>query len=393
MKLKIINPILIIISTLMTNAQTIGLTGSLNRYSFDMYQQIKVEDENLFFSPLSTYLALMIAYEGAHSDTKHEFDKVLHIDSPYLLNDIEGFSSNLTTWKDSSNFLNISNAIWIQDKYRVESTYQSNVQKKYAADVRSVDFINKQETVSKINYWVSEKTNNLIKNIVSADDINEYTRLIISNAIYFIGKWAEEFDRRLTKPDDFFSISNNVVQIDFMNQTEFLRYFENDEFQFVSIPYKGNDKSFCIILPQKRYGLTKIENGLDKALLDTIFNNLEYLKVILSIPKFKLETSYSLIEPLKNLGMKTAFNSNADFSGITSEESLMINRINHKAYIKIDEEKTEAAASTMVAIMLSSAQVSVTKPKIFKADHAFIFLILDNKTRGIIFLGRYAKPE
>src|SRR4030042_2656224 len=235
MKLKISIPILIITSTLMTSAQTIGLTGSLNSYSFDIYQQIKVEDENLFFSPLSTYLALMIAYEGARSETKHECDEILHINTPDLLDDIESYYSNLITWKDSSNFLNISNAIWIQDKYKILSTYPSNIQK-YKADLRSVDFSKKNETVSEINNWVSEKTNNLIKNIVSTNDINEYTRLIISNAIYFIGKWAYEFDRRLTKPDDFYSISNDILQIDFMYQTEFLKYYENDEFQFVSIP-------------------------------------------------------------------------------------------------------------------------------------------------------------
>ena len=392
MRHKIIILNLIFISTLSINTQTIDLTGSLNSYSFDLYREIKVKDENLFFSPVSTYLALMIAYEGAHADTKHEFDVVLHIDNPDLLNDIEGFSSNLITWKDSSNFLNISNAVWIQNKFKIDSTYQTNVQKKYKADVRSVDFVKKHETASEINNWVSEKTNNLFKNIVSTNDINEYTRLIISNAIYFIGKWAEEFERRLTKPDDFYSISNDLVQIDFMNQTEFLGYFENDEIQFVSIPYKGNDKSFCIILPQKRYGIAEIENELDEALLNKIFNNLEYTKVILSIPKFKLETSYSLIEPLKKLGLKAAFTSNADFSGITTEEPLLINKINHKAYIEIDEEKTVAAAVTTVELMSVTAVGPVPKPKIFKADHPFIFLILDNKTKGIIFMGRYAKP-
>lgn len=392
MKPKIIILILIIISTLINNAQTIDLTSSLNSYSFNLYREIKVEDKNLFFSPFSTYLALMIAYEGTRSNTKNEFDKVLHIENPYLLNDLEGFSSNLVTWQDSSNFLNISNAIWIQDKYKIESTYLNNVQK-YDADVKSIDFIKKQEAVFEINNWVSEKTNNLIKNILNPNDINEYTRLVISNAIYFIGKWADEFERRLTKPDDFYSISNEVVQIDFMNKTEFQKYFENDEFQFISIPYKGHDKSFCIILPQKRYGLIEIENKLDEALLNKIFNNLEYPKVILSIPKFKLETSYSLNKPLENLGLKTAFTVNADFSGITTEEPLMINKINHKAYIEIDEEKTEAAASTIVAMTMSSIKGPTSKPKTFKADHPFVFLILDNKTKGIIFMGRYVKPE
>ena len=246
---KLITLILILLSTLSTYSQTIGLTGSLNTYSFDLYREIRANDENLFFSPLSTYLALMIAYEGARSETRYEFERVFHLDNPDLLDEIEGFSSRLINWKDSSNYLNISNAIWIHNKVKIESTYQDRVQKKYSADVRPVDFDKRQETTNEINQWVSEKTNYLIRNIVSPGDITDNTRLILSNAIYFIGKWHKEFDKKLTKPDDFYPKRREPVQTDFMNQTEFLSYFENDKFQFVSIPYQGYDKSFCIILP------------------------------------------------------------------------------------------------------------------------------------------------
>jgi serpin B len=146
-------------------------------------------------------------------------------------------------------------------------------------------------------------------------------------------------------------------------------------------------------LPKTRYGLTDIENELTNSTIHTILNNTNYLQVRLTIPKFKLETNYSLIEPLKKLGLDKAFKPEADFSGITTEEPLMINKVNHKAYIKIDEEKTEAAAATIIAMMTGSAGGSMPKPKIFKADHPFTFMIIDNKTKGIIFIGRYARPE
>ena len=384
---------LILISTLNSFGQTNDLTGSLNNYSFDLYREIKTGNDNLFVSPLSTYSALLIAYEGAGSETKKEFDKVLYIGNSDSLGNFRNFFTSLTTKLDNSNYLNIANAIWIQDNYKIESNYINNVKNKYLAEVKSVDFLNKQIASAVINNWVSHKTNDLIKEIVSSNDINQDTRLIISNAIYFVGKWANEFDKRLTKTDYFYSITKIKAQVNFMNQTEDLRYFENDDFQFVSIPYEGFDKSFCIILPKKTYGISDIETVMNNELLESILKNSNNLMVKLSLPKFKLETSYSLIEPLKRLGLKTAFTPNADFSYITREEPLMINEIKHKAYIEIDEKKTVAAATTASLMVSLSMGGPLPKPKIFKADHPFIFMIVDNKTKGIIFMGKFVRPE
>lgn len=385
--------IILLSITLSTYSQIDKLTKSLNGYSFDLYGQVKTDNENLFVSPISTYYALLIAYEGANSETRQEFEKVLHIDNSKFLSRFNDFSENLITWKDSSNYLNISNAIWIQKDFSLKADYKNTIVQKYSSDLKTVDFKQKINASKEINDWVTNKTNGLIKNIISPNDINEYTRLIISNAIYFIGKWDDEFDKKMTKPDDFYSFNKSKSEIEFMNKTEYLSYYENNEFQFITKPYKGNDKSFCIILPKKQYGLVDIEETFSSSVLDSILNNTDYLEVKLSIPKFKLETSYSLIEPLNKLGLEKAFTLNADFSGITTEVPLMINKINHKAYIEIDEEKTEAAAATIGAMMVGSAGGTMPKPKIFKADHPFTFLIIDNKTKGIIFIGRYVQPE
>jgi len=379
--------------SLSINAQINELTNSLNDYTFDLYRQIKSDTKNLFVSPLSTYCALLIAYEGAQGETKKEFEKVLHIDKPDLLINFNDFSKNLITWKDSSNYLNLSNALWIQQSFRIEQTYQNDIVNRYSSELKTIDFLQKIIAANEINDWVSNKTNGLINEIISADEIDDDTRIAITNAIYFIGRWADEFNKNLTKPDKFYSMNKEQSDIDFMNKLEYMRYYENKDFQFISKPYQGYDKSFCIILPKERYGLNDIEKNLTNSFLDTIINNLDHYQVELSIPKFKLETSYSLSEPLMKLGLALAFTPGADFKGITTDVPLMIDLVNHKAYIDVNEEKTEAAAATIIAIKIGSAHGSLPKPKIFKADHPFTFMIIDNKTKGIIFIGRYVQPQ
>lgn len=385
--------IILLLITSSAYSQTDRLTKSLNSYTFDLYGQIKTDNENLFISPLSTYYALLVAYEGAKNETKAEFERVLHIDNAESLTNFKDFSENLISWRDSSNYLNISNAIWIQKDFSVITDYKNEIIEKYSSDFKTVDFKQKITASNEINNWVTNKTNGLIKDIISPNDINTDTRLIILNAIYFIGKWADEFDKIFTKSDDFYSINKERSEVDFMCKMEYLEYYENTDFQFISKPYEGNDKSFCIILPKKRYGLIDIENILTDSILDAITHNTDYLEVRLSIPKFKLETTYSLKEPLIKLGLEKAFTPNADFSGITREVPLMIDKVTHKTYIEINEEKTEAAAATIVEMLDCSTGGSMSRPKIFRVDHPFTFMIIDNKTKGIIFIGRYVQAE
>jgi serpin B len=365
------------------------MTVSLNSFSFDIYRQIKSDKENLFFSPLSIDLALLMAYEGAMSETKSEFEKVLHLDRNINYDDVSAFISNIMKLNDSSNYTNVSNAIWVQDKFKIKIDYQNTIKNKYSSDVFTIDFSDTDKSALKINSWVSEKTNDLIKEIISPNDLDNHTRLVITNAIYFLGRWEAEFDKELTKQDNFYSIDTSKANAYFMNKTEFLGYYENKDFQFITKPYIGNDKLFCVILPSSRFGITDVETKLGRSIIDTIFQSIKFVEVNLSLPRFKLETSFSLNEPLKKLGLLIAFTPKADFTGITTEKELMISNVKHKAYIEVNEEKTEAAAASLVAMRPISAGESRPAPKIFKADHPFLFMILDNKTKSILFIGRY----
>jgi len=255
--------ILIFFSTIGLIAQQVDMAKSLNNFSFDIYKQIKPDKGNLFFSPVSIDIAMLMAYEGANSDTKRAFEKVLHIDPTITNNEFLELLLNLKRWNDSSNYLNISNAIWIQqDKFKINEDYQKRIETKYSADAFKLDFSNKNNAAMLINKWGAEKTNSLIKNIISPGQIDDSTKLVITNAIYFIGKWADKFDTRFTKKDDFYSVAHEIQKIDFMHKTEYLDYFENGDFQFISKKYSGYDKSFCIFLPTKGFDFSEIEAKL-----------------------------------------------------------------------------------------------------------------------------------
>jgi len=180
-----------------------------------------------------------------------------------------------------------------------------------------------------------------------------------------------------------------------MNESGYYDYFENADFQFISKDYAGKDKSFCVVLPKKRDGISSIDTIIGKSTFDSIFKLKTSTLVDLSIPKFKLEASYSLNESLSKLGLKKAFTVGADFSGISTTSQLKINNVIHKTYIEVNEEKTEAAAATTINYSdgLMVYDEHAPKPKVFNADHPFMFMIIDSKTKGIIFMGRYVKKQ
>ncbi len=370
------------------NAQTNDFTNSLNSYSFDLYRETKIEKENLFLSPLSTYYALLVAYEGSRNKTKQEFEKVLYLqDSGPLKND---YLQNIISKSDNNAGLKISNAIWLDKSLQTESRFRKSVTNKYFSDFKQTEFANTQLAVSDINQWVSEKTNKGINNIVSTSKINADTRMLISNVVYFKGEWLNTFKKRNTHSDIFFASIEDQYKIDFMENMEILQYFENEEYQFISKPYKNSGLSFCIILPKKLFGMEEIEKKMNNDFLMKIMKNSYDTKTKLFIPKIKLEANYELSNVLKNAGLNTAFTKEADFSGITKETPLMLAQILHKTWIELDEEKTEAAAATATTVMIGSATLAAFK--VFKADHPFVFFVIDNTTRTILFMGRYVEP-
>lgn len=176
-----------------------------------------------------------------------------------------------------------------------------------------------------------------------------------------------------------------------MRKKEILPYFENEEFQFISKPYKSSDITFCILLPKERFGIEAIEKAMNSDFFDKILDHIQPTKTILSIPHIKLESSVELSDVLKNAGLKSAFTNKADFSGITNEKPVRIEQVLHKTWIELDEEKTEAAAATAISVMIGAATPR-DDSKVFIADHPFVFFILDNSNRAILFMGRYVMP-
>ena len=371
------------------NAQNNYNSNSVNRYSFDLYRETKVENKNLLLSPLSTYYALLLSYEGSKNRTKQEFEKVLYLKSSGSPKN--GYLPNLKNKPDSSSGFKYFNAIWVDRGLDVKEGYQKSVSDKYFADFKRVEFANSVSAATDINRWVSEKTNGRINNIINAETLNSETKLLISNAVYFKGEWLEKFKEELTSPGTFYSNVENEYRVNFMKKKEILPYFENEEFQFISKPYKSSNISFCILLPKERFGIEAIEKKMSSDFFDKILDNIHDTKTNLLIPHIKFESSYELSDVLKNAGLKSAFTNEADFSGITNEKPVRIGQVLHKTWIELDEEKTEAAAATAMNVVIGYA-VPRDDSKDFIANHPFVFFILDNSNRAILFMGRYIIP-
>ncbi len=322
-KLITITLVLMVLSGYSLYAQSNSSIKSLNDYSFNLYKQLATGNKNLFFSPLSTYLALSMAYEGSEGETKKEFENILHLSKNSKNDDFINIINGLIPENDSSYVL--SNAIWVQRKFPIENKYKCIILKKYSAQVFSINFLNKDSAAFEINNWVLKSTNGLIKNIIEPNNIDNHTKIVITSSVYFEETWEDEFDKSQTKKDKFYSGGNDTTSIDFMHKTDDLNYYENRQLQFVCIPYKGAKESFCIILPTEKLSIKNIERRLSPLFLDYLLRHMKYETVKMSIPKFKLETSYSLKKPLNNLGLRLAFTKKANFTGISNKGELMIN--------------------------------------------------------------------
>lgn len=232
--------------------------------------------------------------------------------------------------------------------------------------------------------------------------LTKKTRLVLTNAVYFKGSWSCTFDKRVTKPDAFTLSDGSQVQVPMMFQEHFLGYREDDRAQILTMDYKsltGNSVAMSVILPKKKDGLSEIEATMGAADFDRWFpakGCVPESKVLVYFPKFKANEQFNANDALESLGMKQAFGGGADFSGIsTQRDRLRISAVIHKAFVDVNEEGSEAAAATAVLMgrPLIASPGEATKPIIFKADHPFIYMIRDQRSGTILFLGRVTDPR
>lgn len=364
-----------------------------NVFVFDLYAQLKEEDGNLFFSPYSISTALAMTYAGARGNTATQMADVLHFDLPQdrlpllfseLIQDL------YTTPEESGYQLNIANALWGQQGELFLKEFLSLIKQSYRGGFYEVDFAKKGENARQtINKWVEEKTQDKIKELILPPDLTPLTMLVLTNAIYFKGYWSSQFKKENTKDTPFKLITGEEVDTPIMYQKAEFNYAEDDITQILEMSYIGNKLSMIILLPKKENGLKQLEGRFTIENFRSWISMLREQEVNVWVPKFKVTSRFYLEEILKEMGMSDAFSCPpADFSGMIRRKDLFISHVIHKAFVDVNEEGTEAAAATAVVVMKG-----ISMPKTFKADHPFIFMIRDNRSGSILFLGRVMDPR
>jgi serpin B len=368
-------------------------------FAFVLYDRLK-NDPNatapngkLFFSPYSISTALAIAYGGARGQTRTQMATSLHFTLPdkQLYPAFGSLQKQLIQPDKSLGCqLLMANALWLQKGYPFLKEFL-DLTASFDAGRYQLDFVTETEkSRQKINSWVEEQTKNKIGVMIPHNGITEETRLVITNAVYFIDRWKKPFNALETRDADFYVSAEKKVDARLMYLNDSFKYYADKTLQVVELPYKDEYLSMVIILPEKKQGLKEIERTLTVKMLNELLPKMSRKEVDVYLPKFKATWgTFSLNKNLKTLGMTDAFISGtADFSSINGEKNLFISDVFHKAFVKVNEEGTEAAASTAVGISLGATPTL----SIFRADHPFFFIIRDNRSGSILFMGRIVNP-
>jgi serpin B len=367
-------------------------------FAFELYQALREQDGNLFYSPHSISVALAMTYAGARGETAEQMGDTLEflLDQDKLHPAFNWLDGELASrgegaqGKDGGGFrLNIVNAIWGQKDYEFLTDFLDVLAENYGAGLRMLDFVNEtEESRLIINDWVSDQTEGRIEDLIPQGVINWLTRLVLTNAIYFNAAWAYPFDEDITADAAFYLLDGGQVVVPMMRQTEAFGYTDGEGYQAIELLYDGDELSMVILLPEAG-NFEAFEGELQVDKVASIVSDLQPTEVALAMPRFEFDSEFSLKDTLTAMGMPVAFSTSADFSGMTGKRDLYIAEVLHKAFVSVDEAGTEAAAATAVPMELTAVpeppvEVTVNRP--------FIFLIRDIETGAILFVGRVLDP-
>ncbi len=376
------------------------LVNGNNAFALNLYQLLRKTDGNLFYSPYSISEALAMTYGGARGETEKQMAAALQfllaqdrLHPAFNSIDIELAKRGEVAkeGKDEKGFrLKVVNAIWGQKDFEFTSQYLDLLALNYGAGMRIVDYTNAAEEARQlINQWVSDQTEDRIKDLLPPGSVNFLTRLVLTNAIYFNAAWDSQFEKANTRDGRFYLLDGSEITVPMMFQMKSFRYTEDTNYQAVELPYDGNQLSMVVLLPGAGQ-FESFEAGLDSQKLQDIIGKLQSSYVKLTMPRFQIESEFNLNQALSDLGMPIAFSdSEADFSGMDGGRDLHISDVVHKAYVSVDEKGTEAAAATGVIMAATSMPTNI---KDMTLDRPYIFLIRDIPTGTILFLGRVMNP-
>uniref|UniRef100_A0A0K0FJC5 SERPIN domain-containing protein n=1 Tax=Strongyloides venezuelensis TaxID=75913 RepID=A0A0K0FJC5_STRVS len=337
------------------------------------------------YSPISLAIALSMSYVGSSGLTKEQIKKYLSDEctDEEIHKNYNKFLINVQN--DDNNSLKSFNKIYIKEGVKLLKLFTQTIEEYYQGQFEQIDF-SSPDACGVINKFVKESTNNLIKDIIKPDDLDDATYMILINALYFKGEWVRKFDKNLILENEFHTTKDDIKVVDMMYSVDKYLFFEDKDYQLIKLNYKNNRQSMVILIPVEMCTLHKMLPSLKAEQLFHMIDSLESKKVHLYLPKFKIESTHEMVETFKKLGLILPFSERSDFSLITNEIPLRINKIVQKAFIEVDESGSEAAAATAESVVVFCDGGTQEKEYELKADHPFAYFIIDDM-RNILFAG------
>ena len=367
-------------------------------FAIDLYRVLASYPGNLFLSPHSISAVLGMTSAGAAGETASQMADTLHFllppDSlhPAFNGLDQALETPATTEDGGTPFeLSIANSLWGQADVEFLPAFLDLLGVNYDAGMNQVDFAAEPEAARQaINAWVEMETSGKVRELVGQGVINNLTRLVLANAIYFKAGWVHPFEASTTTPEPFYLLDGSTVDVPMMHQSEMFAVADMGDCRAIELPYLGGSASMIVLMPDEGQ-FEAVESRLSAKDIEAVLAALRPAQVALSLPKFAAESAFNLNEPLKALGMVDAFDiERADFSGMTGKPELYIGNVLHKAFVEVNEQGTEAAAATAVIMKLRSAPQETVE---FRLNQPFIYLIRDDPTGAILFVGRLVDPS
>jgi serine protease inhibitor len=371
------------------------LADAVNLFARDLHAQLRKKDKgNLFYSPLSISIALTMTYAGARGETATQMAKVLHLgDGTDAHREYAALIRKLISEpKAGAPEVRLANRLWADRSAELVPAFVSLTKQSYSAPVERLDFVRQPEPSRKtINHWVEQQTHERIRDLLPAGSITDATRLVLTNAIYFKGRWATPFPKEKTRDQRFYANGTTPQSAPTMHLELTARYAELPDAQVLELPYssgKGPLLAMLVVLPKARNGLDGVERAYARDGIAAFTQKLATQRVDVHLPRFTATTSLELAPVLRALGMPVAFSGAADFSGMFTDAKPNVDAVYHRAFVETNEGGTEAAAAT--GVVLETGAIVSSSGSVFRADHPFIFVIREVRSGVVVFAGRVA---
>lgn len=363
-----------------------------NEFAIDFYKKFNIKGENIIVSPFGVSNCMAMAYIGSEGKTQQQIAKTMNFITPFgVLYSFKQLIKRFQTYQSKNVNLLIGNALWVDQDINLDLKYKNLLKVNFLAHVQSLNFKdNDKRSVKFVNRWAKKNSNYNIRDIADLRTFEKNTSLIYTNIVYLNGEWENPFNEEFTSKDDFFLPDSSVRKIDFMNQTSYLKYNENDIFQIVELPYSGNNISLIVILPKKLNFIDSIEQSLNPLNFDFWTSELYTKLVSISLPKFRSEFRQDVSYAISNMDCPLPFTSDADFSRISSQKT-HISRIIQHTLIEIEENKSNKL--TELYINPSERDASGIDFIRFNANRPFIYIVVDNLNKSILIMGKIISPN